>query len=48
LVLFVALKLCGVIAWSWIWVIAPVWIPLAFCVALGLSIRALDWYVGHD
>jgi len=29
LVLFVALKLTGVIAWSWWWVLAPLWIPVA-------------------
>lgn len=25
-VLFIALKLCGVITWSWIWVLAPLWL----------------------
>ncbi len=24
--LFLTLKLCGVIAWSWWWVLAPVWV----------------------
>ena len=24
--LFITLKLCGVIAWSWWWVLAPLWI----------------------
>lgn len=28
-VLFVALKLTGVIAWSWWWVLSPLWIGLA-------------------
>lgn len=28
LVAFVVLKLCGVIFWSWIWVLSPIWIPL--------------------
>lgn len=28
-VAFVILKLCKVINWSWIWVLAPFWIPLA-------------------
>lgn len=23
--IFMTLKLCGVIAWSWIWVTAPIW-----------------------
>lgn len=33
LVLFVALKLTGVIAWSWWWVLSPLWIPLALVAA---------------
>lgn len=28
-IVFVTLKLCGVIAWSWIWVLSPLWIPIA-------------------
>ena len=30
LVLFIGLKLGGIINWSWFWVLAPAWIPLAF------------------
>ena len=30
---FVILKLCNVIDWSWIWVTAPFWIPLALLIA---------------
>ena len=30
--LFIGLKLTGYITWSWIWVLAPLWIPI--CVAL--------------
>ena len=25
---FIVLKLLGVISWSWIWVLAPIWIPV--------------------
>lgn len=25
---FLVLKLCGVIAWSWLWVTAPLWLGL--------------------
>lgn len=32
---FIVLKLCNVITWSWWWVLAPIWIPVAI-VALGL------------
>jgi len=28
LILFIALKLMGYIAWSWVWVLAPAWVPL--------------------
>lgn len=32
-VAFIVLKLCGVIAWSWWWVLAPLWIPIAIAIA---------------
>jgi hypothetical protein len=25
--LFVILKLFGIISWSWIWVLSPIWVP---------------------
>lgn len=28
-ILFIALKLTNVIDWSWWWVLAPIWIPVA-------------------
>jgi hypothetical protein len=27
---FIVLKLTGTINWAWLWVLAPLWIPLAF------------------
>lgn len=27
---FIVLKLCKVINWSWVWVLSPIWIQLAF------------------
>ena len=30
--LFIALKLVGVIDWSWLWVLAPTWISLIIVV----------------
>ena len=32
---FIVLKLCNVITWSWLWVLSPLWIPVAI-VTLGL------------
>ena len=31
---FIVLKLTGVIAWSWLWVLSPLWIPAAFILAV--------------
>lgn len=31
---FVILKLCGVINWSWLWVLSPFWIPAAFVIVV--------------
>lgn len=28
-IVFIVLKLCGVITWSWIWVLAPLWGQIA-------------------
>ncbi len=35
-IVFVVLKLTGTIAWSWVWVLAPMWMSIA----LGLGIIA--------
>jgi len=32
--LFLGLKLTGYITWSWIWIAAPLWIPLCFTLAV--------------
>ena len=31
-ILFIALKLCDVIDWSWLWVLSPIWIPIPIMV----------------
>lgn len=28
LIVFIVLKLIGIINWGWVWVLAPLWIPL--------------------
>ena len=35
---FLVLKLCGVINWSWGWVTAPLWMPIALIAAVLLVI----------
>ncbi len=32
--IFIVLKLCGVISWSWIWVLAPSWIPIILTIVI--------------
>ncbi len=31
---FIVLRLCNVIHWSWLWVLAPIWMPLALLVLI--------------
>lgn len=33
-IVFITLKLCGVIAWSWWWVLSPLWISAILWVFL--------------
>jgi hypothetical protein len=36
-IVFITLKLCGVIKWSWLWVLSPLWISFAlFLVVLAV------------
>ena len=42
--LFIALKLCHVITWSWLWVLCPLWAGgalLAIVIALSTAIHAV-------
>lgn len=41
-VAFVVLKLCGVIDWSWWWVLAPVWIPFAIVIVALILILIIN------
>lgn len=31
---FIVLKLCGVINWAWVWVLAPLWISTVLALVL--------------
>lgn len=45
-VTFIVLKLCNVIAWSWVWVLAPLWIPAAIALVI-IVICLLIWLIDH-
>jgi len=36
LILFIGLKLTNVINWSWLWVLSPLWIPVALMLVVGV------------
>lgn len=35
-VLFIALKLLNIITWSWLWVLAPIWLPIIAALSVWL------------
>jgi len=35
-IVFLVLKLCGVISWSWWWIFAPLWIPFVIGILIVL------------
>lgn len=46
---FIVLKLCKVITWSWVWVLAPLWISfglslvaIIICVLIALIVKAVS------
>ena len=42
-VLFIGLKLGGVIDWSWLWVLSPLWLPFAFVFGVLLIVAIIQW-----
>lgn len=42
-IVFITLKLLGIITWSWLWVLAPLWIPF---IILMLVFAVLVFYIG--
>jgi hypothetical protein len=45
-VVFLVLKLCNVIDWSWWWVTAPLWIPVALFVAVCAVVFIVGVFIG--
>lgn len=41
--LFIGLKLGGIIHWSWWWVLAPIWGPMALFGGFALGAGAVMW-----
>lgn len=45
LLIFVVLKLVGVIHWSWIWVLSPFWGSIIFALAFLIWLRVTDGWL---
>lgn len=51
--IFITLKLTGHIAWSWLWVLSPLWLPISLligifllgCIILGICKGCVALYV---
>ncbi|MCC2653322.1 MAG: hypothetical protein K0Q60_3488 [Microvirga sp.] len=44
-IVFITLKLTGVIDWSWLWVLAPIWISaLVGIVLIGAAFGAIKYF----
>lgn len=44
--LFIGLKLGGVIDWNWLWVLSPLWVPLAAVLVVVVLIVAALLFAG--
>ena len=42
---FIVLKLTGVISWSWWWVLSPIWIGLGLAIAILLIVLVIWFFV---
>lgn len=43
---FIVLKLVGVITWSWVWVLSPLWISAVIYVVIFVAVAA--WFAVVD
>lgn len=44
-IVFITLKLLGIIKWSWLWVLSPLWIYTLFFLIVVLIIAVVDKYL---
>ena len=45
-IVFIVLKLCGVIDWRWLWVLSPLWISLV--ISLVIIVWMVCWEKRND
>ena len=44
---FITLKLTEAIAWSWIWVLSPLWIGFVLLGTILISMKIIIYYLEH-
>lgn len=42
-IVFIVLKLTGVISWSWLWVLSPIWISLVIAMIMIVAVAIVSW-----
>jgi hypothetical protein len=47
LTIFIVLKLTKLIEWSWLWVLSPIWISIAFLFLVGVIIGVIYQLKSH-
>jgi hypothetical protein len=45
--IFITLKLTGVIAWRWLWVLSPIWIPLSIAAVFLIIALLIRLFTGE-
>lgn len=46
-IVFIVLKLLGVIAWSWWWVLSPIWISFALIITVIVIVLVTSFLIGN-
>ena len=46
-IIFVVLKLCGVINWSWLWVLSPIWISIGLALIIFIIVIIIAVIIGR-
>lgn len=41
---FIVLKLTGVITWSWLWVLSPIWISFALLIVVVIGVAVIVFF----
>ena len=46
-IVFIVLKLLGIITWSWLWVLCPIWIPAIFIIIIAIISAIVSVIIGR-